>query len=75
MNWAQKLIVKKEIAYMLNYIKKAWPSIVPALGWFVSFLSPSVQAWAAAHPTQAASGTVLMIWQVIVHHLPSPVSK
>lgn len=73
MNFAEKIIVKKEVVYMINYLKKAWPSIVPALAVVVSFLSPSVQAYASAHP--ASSGTLLLIWGVIVHHLPSPVGK
>ena len=72
MNFVKKIVLKKEIIFMLNYVKKAWPSVVPALGYVVSFLSPSVQAWASAHSGQAAATTVLMIWGVLLHHLPSP---
>jgi hypothetical protein len=54
-------------------LKKYWPSIVHIVGAGLLFLNPSVQAYAGSHAAYAAP--VLMIWGVVLHHLPSPLQK
>jgi hypothetical protein len=57
-------------------IKKYWPSIAHVVtigaGVAANFLSPSVQAWCRVPSHAAYAGAVLMVWGVILHHLPSP---
>lgn len=73
MNLLEKLIVKKEIVYAMNYLKKAWPGLLISAGLVAGFLSPSVHAYATSHPAQGAA--ILFVWQQILSHLPSPVAK
>jgi hypothetical protein len=54
-------------------LKKYWPSIVHVAAAGVLFLNPSVQAYAASHAAYAAP--ILMVWGIVLHHLPSPLQK
>lgn len=53
--------------------KKWWPTALTVVTAAVSFLDPAVQAWAKTHPD--SSLTAMTIWMLILHHLPSPVTK
>jgi hypothetical protein len=55
---------------MKNFIKKYWPSVVTAATGVVTFLSPSVQAFAADH--KAYSIPVLTLWGILLHWAQSP---
>jgi hypothetical protein len=57
----------------MTLLKQYWPSIAHVLVVLVAFLTPSVQAFAASH--LAYSGAVLLVWGVVLHHLPSPLAK
>jgi len=51
-------------------IKKWWPTIVTAIGGLVGFLTPSVQAYASAHPAQTVA--VMGAWAIVCHQFPAP---
>jgi len=57
-------------------IKRYWPSLVHVvtigLGIGANFLIPSVNAWCSNPAHAAYAGAVLMVWGVVLHHLPSP---
>jgi predicted membrane protein len=57
----------------MQLLKQYWPSIVHVAAAGVLFLNPSVQAYAASHAAYAAP--LLMVWGVVLHHLPSPLGK
>lgn len=55
---------------MTNKLKQYWPSLVSAASVLAGYLTPSVQAYAAANPGKAA--LVLGVWMIVLHHLPAP---
>ena len=54
----------------MQILKRYWPSIATAAAGLLTFLTPSVQAYAAQHA--AYSVPLLTVWGVVLHHLPSP---
>lgn len=50
MNYFDKLIIKKEIVYMINWMKIHWPHVAAAGLAVLGFLVPAINAWIAAHP-------------------------
>lgn len=56
---------------MVPHLKQWWAVHVTWVALAVSFLTPSVNAWVAAHPSYAVS--LGAIWAIILHLLPSPV--
>jgi hypothetical protein len=55
---------------MKNFLKQYWPSLVSAASALAGYLTPSVQAYAAANPGKSA--LVLGVWMIVLHHLTPP---
>jgi len=53
-----------------SMFKKYWPSLVTVVASVVTFLSPSVQAFAGGH--KAYSIPVLALWGLCLHWAQSP---
>lgn len=60
-------------------LRKYWPSIVHVAvigaAAAANFLIPSVNAWCSQPSHAAYAGWVMMVWGVVLHHLPSPSQK
>lgn len=54
----------------MTWMKKHWPWLLTAAAGLVTFIDPSVQAYAGAH-SQSAS-IVLTLWGIALHWAKSP---
>lgn len=50
MNYFDKLIIRKEAIYMLNWLKVHGPHVAAVVFTILGFLIPSLQAAVSAHP-------------------------
>lgn len=50
MNFLERMLVKKEMIDVINWIKVHWPHVAAAGLAVLGFLVPAITAWIAAHP-------------------------
>lgn len=55
---------------MKNLLKKYWPTILTLSAGAMTFLTPSIQAYAAKHAVYSVP--LLTVWTVLCHNLSAP---
>lgn len=70
MNFVERMIARKEVDAIMNFLKKHWPGVVHVVALGTVFLDPSVRNY-LGHSGQAGA-TGLVIWAEIMRWLQSP---
>lgn len=56
----------------MNHFKQWWATHITWVAAVVVFITPSVNAWVAAHPSSSAA--VMAVWGIVLHAMPSSLS-
>jgi len=73
MNFAERILVRKEVDATMNAIKKYWPTAVHVIVLAAGFADPSVRVFLQHNPQYAGLG--LVVWAELMHWLQSPRSN